>query len=87
MDVSDEKYNRGYRLHDSEPIAPRKPKRPSRFSSALGLLKALLMPILAIAYLTFCYVVHYRVVPISLHGIANTSPQNIGKRLYFPSKN
>jgi hypothetical protein len=56
-----------------------KPRRPSRSSSALGLLKALLLPMLAIAYLTFCYVVHYRIVPVNTHGIIDVSPQNIGE--------
>jgi hypothetical protein len=48
----------------------------------LDLLKALLLPMLAIAYLTFCYVVRYRVIPVKMNGIINVSPKNIGER--FP---
>jgi hypothetical protein len=56
-----------------------KPRKPSRLLSALALLKSLLLPLLAIAYLTFCYVVHYKVVPVNTGGIVNTSPENIGE--------
>jgi hypothetical protein len=38
---------------------------------------------LAIAYLTFCYVVHYRVIPVKAHGLVNVSPQNIGGQFFF----
>ncbi|KIM79523.1 hypothetical protein PILCRDRAFT_10350 [Piloderma croceum F 1598] len=53
------------------------PRGSSRLSSSLDLLKALILPTLAIAYLAFCYIVHYRVIPINMHGIINVSPQNI----------
>jgi nitrate reductase NapE component len=72
------KYDPEYPLRG---MPQRKSRRPSRLSLAFDLLKTLLLPILAIAYLTFCYVVHYRIVPISLHGLINTSPQNIGEYL------
>lgn len=54
-------------------------KSVGHLKSTLDLLKALLLPIIAIAYLGFCYAVHYRTVPVDVHGIVNTSPSNIGK--------
>ena len=72
----DPKHEAGYPWRG---MAQHKPRRQSRSLSALSLLKALLLPILAIAYLTFCYVVHYRIVPVNTHGIMDVSPQNIGE--------
>jgi len=66
-----------YPKHDWRGMPQAKLKRPSRLSSALVLMKALLMPMLAIAYLTFCYFVHYRVVPVRANGIVDVSPQNL----------
>lgn len=54
-------------------------KSPGGLNSTFDLLKALLLPIIAIAYLGFCYVVHYCTVPVNTHGIVNTSPSNLGR--------
>jgi hypothetical protein len=76
MHAPDPKLDAGYPWRGTP---QRRYKRPSRLAAALDLLKALLLPFLAISYLSFCYVVHYRVVPVNTHGIINVSPQNIGQ--------
>ena len=53
--------------------------KTSHLSSVLAFLKSLLLPLLAGAYLTFCYVVRYYNISISAGGIANLAPQNIGE--------
>lgn len=68
--------------HDWQGMPKAKRQRPDRLSSALVLTKALLMPMLAIGYLTFCYVVHYYVVPVRAHGIIDVSPQNLGEQCF-----
>lgn len=74
MDTPDPKHNSG---HHWRRVPQPKSRGPSCLSSVWDLLKALLLPMLAIAYLTFCYVVHYRVIPVKAHGLVNVSPQNI----------
>jgi hypothetical protein len=76
VDNPDSKYDAEY-----SGMPRRIPRGSSRLSSSLDLLKALLLPTLTIAYLTFCYIVHYHVIPINMHGIINVSPQNIGEQI------
>lgn len=61
------------------PLLRKDKKTSGGLKSALDLLKALLLPIIAIAYLGFCYAVHYRTVPVNTYGIVNTSPSNLGR--------
>src|ERR1700733_1791973 len=79
MDTPDPKHNSG---HHWRRVPQPKSRGPSCLSSVWDLLKALLLPMLAIAYLTFCYVVHYRVIPVKAHGLVNVSPQNIGGQFF-----
>jgi hypothetical protein len=78
MDNPDSKYDAA---ENCRGMAQRTPGGPSHFSSSLDLLKTLLLPMLAIAYLTFCYVVHYHVIPVNMHGIIDVSPHNVGEQL------
>lgn len=57
-------------------------KQPSWVGSILDLLKALLLPMIAAVYLIFCYVVHYRVVPVYAYGMVEILPQNVGEQCY-----
>lgn len=61
------------------PLLRKDKKTSGGLKSAIDLLKALLLPIIAIAYLGFCYAVHYRTVPVNTYGIVNTSPSNLGR--------
>lgn len=56
------------------------PNRPSGWSSiklAIELLKILALPMVAIAYLAFCYTVHYRVVPVTTSSSVD-DPRHLG---------
>lgn len=75
--------NTPYPFASGIPLKTASEKRPTRNNSALELLKALFLPMVAIVYLAFCYLVHFRVIHVSAHGILNTSPRNIGKSKFL----
>lgn len=55
-----------------------------RGPSLVSILKWALMsfsPVIGIAYLAFCYVVHYRVVPANVFGLTNTGTQVLSEHL------
>lgn len=49
---------------------------------SLRLLRSLLLPLVAIAYIVFCYTVHYKTVAVRSGGFFDDSPNNIGMSIY-----
>jgi hypothetical protein len=71
----------------SAELKPNSPNRiwnlpPSRkkwtWQSTFELAKSLVLPLVAITYLTFCYVVANRPVPVTRTGIIDASPKHLG---------
>ena len=71
---------------DELPINEKRPGSPrnrtssssSRTKTMLQLAKLLFLPFVAIVYLSFCYVVAARPVPVVRMGMFDASPQHIG---------
>lgn len=52
---------------------------PSRFLlDSIRLLRSLLLPLVAVAYIVFCYTVHYKTVPVKSGGLFDNTPSNLG---------
>lgn len=66
------------RLSQSPPPIPQPPSTSVyRFYDGFNVVKGLLLPLVAIAYLAFCYTVHNRKVPLKTT-LFDTSPDNLG---------
>ncbi|KAK0498799.1 hypothetical protein EDD18DRAFT_51113 [Armillaria luteobubalina] len=59
--------------HSFLPLPPAEKRRISGLRFALDVVKALVLPVVAIGYLAFCYSVHNRIVPVTGDGIVNLS--------------
>ncbi|KAK0194438.1 hypothetical protein F5146DRAFT_436833 [Armillaria mellea] len=59
--------------HSFLPLPPAEKRRISGLRSALDVVKALVLPVVAVGYLAFCYSVHNRIVPVTGDGMVNLS--------------
>ncbi len=65
--------------HSFLPLPPAEKRRISGLRSALDIVKAIVLPVVAIGYLAFCYSVHNRIVPVTGDGIVDLSSYSLGR--------
>ncbi|KAK0469108.1 uncharacterized protein EV420DRAFT_8760 [Desarmillaria tabescens] len=63
--------------HSFLPLPPAEKRRISGLRSALDVVKALVLPVVAIGYLAFCYSVHNHIAPVTGEGIVDLSSYSL----------